>query len=258
MTRRWLRVPACLALAVLTFLAATYPTEAHHAVLRFNIEEMTATADRIFVGRCTAVEETQELIAQGQMPVTRYTFEVEQAIKGKLPQQITFRQLGHPARRALGKGNEVTMHGQVVTRDTFIHGMSEYSVGQRVLLFLIPNYLEGKVTYPVGMYQGAFSISRMPSGQDMARNSINNLGLFTAPYNGTAMSASAAKMIFPEQDNPLAATASGLSVKSQSLVNKRGALPLDAFLELINQINVAHGGERGSVVAGGREGVVQQ
>jgi hypothetical protein len=250
---RTLAAPAFAALAVLLW---PYAMDAHHAVLRFNLEEMTATADRIFVGRCLAVDEAEEMIAQGMMPVTRYTFEVERAVKGKLPRRITFRQLGHPAHRALGKGGEVTIHGEAVTSSTFIHGMSAYGVGDRLLLFLIPNYLGGKVTYPVGLYQGAFYVSRMPSGRELARNSINNLGLFTAPYNGTAMSASAAKSIFPERDNPVANT-QGLTFESQSLASKRGALPLDSLLELVDQINVLHGGERGAILLSGKGGALQ-
>ena len=245
--------PAC---ATLAMLLLPYAMDAHHAVLRFNLEEMTATADRIFVGRCLAVDEAEEMIAQGMMPVTLYTFEVERAVKGKLPRRITFRQLGHPAHRALGKGGEMTMHGDAVTSRTFIHGMSIYGVGDRLLLFLIPDYLGGKVTYPVGLYQGAFFVSRMPSGRELARNSINNLGLFTAPYNGTAMSASAAQSIFPERDNPVANT-HGLTFESQSLASKRGALPLDSLLELVDQINVVHGGERGAIVLSGKGGALQ-
>jgi hypothetical protein len=256
MLTRWVRMFASLALVAVTVVIGTRTSDAHHAVLRFNLEEMTATADRIFVGRCLAVEETAEMIAQGKMPVTRYTFEVERAVKGKLAKQITFRQLGHPAHRALGKGGEMTMHGQAVNPSTFIHGMSQYHVGDRVLLFLIPDYLGGKVTYPVGLYQGAFFVSAMPSGKEMARNSINNLGLFTAPYNGTAMTAADARVVFPERDNPLADSA-GLTVQSQSLVSKRGSLPLDAFLDLIDRINVAHGGDRGTIVASGKGGAAQ-
>jgi hypothetical protein len=238
-----------MVLAGLSMLGSPRTMSAHHAVLRFNLEEMTASADRIFVGRCLAVDESEQLIAKGIMPVTHYTFEVERAVKGRLPQRITFSQLGHPAHRALGKRGEMTMHGEAVTPSTFIHGMGEYVVGDRVLLFLIPDYLGGKVTYPVGLYQGAFVVSRMPSGQELARNRINNLGLFTAPYNGTSMTASAAKVISPEQDNPLI-KAQALSVKSQSLASKRGALPLDSLLELVDLINVAHGGERGVVLPG--------
>src|SRR5262245_55126960 len=168
-----MRMLSALALVAIVYIVATRTIDAHHAVLRFNLEEMTTTADRVFIGRCLAVEENEEVIAQGMMPVTRYTFEVERAIKGKLSRQIVFRQLGHPAHRALGKGGETTMHGQVVTPGAFIHGMNAYQVGERVLLFLIPNYLGGKVTYPVGRDQGAVFLAKMPSGQDLARNSRN-------------------------------------------------------------------------------------
>ena len=244
------RIGILFASAIIGFgiLSGAFTADAHHAVLRFNLEEMTATADRILVGRCVAVEETEEFIAQGNMPVTRYTFEVERAIKGLVPKLMVFRQLGHPARRALGKGGEMTMHGRVVTPATFIHGMSEYRVGDRMVLFLIRNYLDGKVTYPVGLYQGAFLISRMASGQELVRNSINNLGLFTAPYNGTSMSDRDARMIFPQRDQPLS-DALDLSIKSKSLAERRGALPLDAFLEMVERLNVLHGGDTGAIVS---------
>ena len=215
-------------------------TEAHHAVLRFNLEEMTATADRIFLGRCVAAVETEDTIAQGILPVTRYTFEVERVIKGSLSRRITFQQLGHPSRRALGKGGEMTMHGEAVRADTFIHGMSEYRVGDRLILFLIPDYMGGKVTYPVGLYQGAFEVSRMPSGQELARNSINNLGLFSAPYNGTALKRAEALMIFPDQ-------AAAASPDVEMLAGKRGALPLEDLLSLVEKIHGAHGGRKGAI-----------
>jgi hypothetical protein len=229
-----------LAVVGLAVAWAVRPGEAHHAVLRFNLEEMTQTADRVFLGRCTAVDETTEFIAQGEMPVTHYTFEVERALKGDVPRSVTFTQLGHPAKRA-SKGTEITSHGQAVGPDTFFHGMSEYRVGDRAVLFLIPNYMGGKLTYPVGLYQGAFFVSRMPSGQDLARNSINNLGLFTAPYNGTAMKAADARVVFPDRDEPVEGGA------AKALAAKRGALPLGELLDAITEINAAHGGQPGEV-----------
>lgn len=232
-----------LAVVAVVLLGAIHPGEAHHAVLRFNLEEMTTTADRVFVGRCVAADETTERIAQGELAVTRYTFEVERAIKGRLPRTLTFVQLGHPAKRAIGKGGEIESHGQAITTDTFIHGMSEYRVGERAVLFLIPNYMGGKVTYPVGLYQGAFFVSRMPSGRELVRNSINNLGLFTAGYNGTTMKPAEAKIVFPDRDEPLAGMA------SKTLTSKRGALPLTDFLDLVEQINAAHDGAPGEVTA---------
>jgi hypothetical protein len=255
MSKRWASVMVSAALVAAIVLSSAGTIDAHHAVLRFNLEEMTTTADRIFVGRCLAVEETEEMIAQGKLPVTLYTFEIERAIKGKLPKQITIRQLGHPARRA-GKGGPITMHGRAVSPKTFLHGMSEYRVGDQMVLFLIPNYMGDKVTYPVGLYQGAFFVSDMPSGQKVVRNSINNLGLFTAPYNGTSMRESNAKFIFPERGEVRDAP-QGLSAQTAGLVRKRGALPIEDFLGLVEQIVIAHGGERGAIT-GSQKGALKQ
>jgi hypothetical protein len=237
-------------------LCLTPLTSAHHAVLRFNLEEMTQTADRIFVGRCVLIEETRDTIAQGVLPITRYTFEVERVIKGKLPKQFTFTQLGHAAPRAVGKGGEMTIHGRAVTPDSFIHGMTAYREGERYVLFLIPNYAGGKVTYPVGLYQGSFEVTRMPSGQEMVRNGINNLGLFTARYNGTKMSNADAQVIFPERDEPLA-SGIPLSEQSRSIVTKRGSFGLEPFLEMVDQINIAHQGARGEIVSQGKGAINQ-
>jgi hypothetical protein len=137
------------------------------------------------------------------------------------------------------------MHGRTVTPSNFIHGMSEYAVGDRLVLFLIPNYMRGTVTYPVGLYQGAFFVSRMPSGRDLVRNGINNLGLFTSPYNGTAMKAGAARVIFPDRDEAIAST---LGPGARDLAYKRGALPLDAFLLLTEEIVTARGDVKGEVL----------
>lgn len=233
------------ALSALAVLALGLPGAAHHMVLRFNLEEMTATADRVFVGRCTEVEETREMIAQGMMAVTRYTFEVERVIKGRVLRVLTFRQEGHRARIPTGKTREMVSHGRVASPDTF-HGMSEYQVGDRVVLFLIPDYLGGKVTYPVGLYQGAFVVSDMPSGQRLVRNSINNLGLFTAPYNGWKLKATDARVVFPDRDDSIAEL-SALGVNGAALVRKRGSLPLEDFLKLVEQIVAAHGGSKGAI-----------
>ena len=236
-----------IAVVALILVSLVQQGTAHHAVLRFNLEEMVATADRVFIGVCVGAEDTTQFIAGGDLAVTRYTFDLERAIKGKLPRRLTFTQLGHRSQPATGKGGQITMHGRVVTPDT-IHGMGEYNVGDRMVLFLIPNYLGGSVTYPVGADQGAFKISRMPSGQELVRNNVNNLGLFTTAYNGYRMKETEAKMIFPDRDEPLANfQAQGLSAQSETLVRKRGALPLDSFVGLVEQIVAAHGEQKGSI-----------
>ena len=236
-----------MVVVALILVSSAQRITAHHAVLRFNLEEMVATADRVFVGVCVGAEDTTEFIAGGDLAVTRYTFDLERAIKGKLPRRLTFMQLGHRSKPVSGKGGQITSHGRVVTPDT-IHGMGEYSIGDRMVLFLIPNYLGGKVTYTVGADQGAFRISRMPSGQELVRNNVNNLGLFTTPYNGWRMKEADAKMIFPDRDEPLLNfREQGLSAQSETLVRKRGALPLDAFVGLVEQIVAAHGVQKGII-----------
>jgi hypothetical protein len=220
------------------------PARAHHAVLRSNLEEMTVAADRVFVGKCVAIQETTRMIAQGMMPVTDYTFQVERAIKGHLPSVLTFTQLGHAAKPATGKGGEITMHGQAVTPGSFIHGMSQYTVGERMLLFLVPESKEGKLTHPVGMDQGAFHIATLETGDQMVRNGINNLGLFTAPYTGTTLVRQQATTVFPEQDTPISA---GSVANAEALSHKKGALPLGDFVQLVDQINQSHGGRPGAI-----------
>lgn len=245
MAVRLIKIPLVMAIMVFVVLSGWHHSEAHHAVVRFNLEDMEATADRIFLGRCVNVEETSEYIAQGMMPVTHYTFEVERAFKGTFNKKYRFTQLGHPA-RPLFKENGIRMHGRAVKPGEFIHGMSEYEIGDRLLLFLIPNYLGDKVTYPVGLYQGAFFVSTMPSGNELARNSINNLGLFNAPYVWSIKKEEDARVIFPSRDESL----QNGTVQQESLLNKRGALPLAAFAEVVERITVAHGRQLGSIIPG--------
>jgi hypothetical protein len=223
-----------LALAAIAFWPAA-SVRGHHAVLRFNLEEMTLTADRVFIGRCVRVVETTDVIAQGRLPVTRYTFEVERALKGDLPGRITFTQLGHAGRPAK---DGVTIHGKAATRGLFLHGMSTYAVGERMMLFLIPSYQEGKLTYPVGLEQGAF---RIEDGETevIARNNLNNIGLFDAPFNSPALRGGGAKVIRPEAREPLAGAA-GLSPAARGLARRRGGLPVAALAELVGRIQDAH------------------
>jgi hypothetical protein len=251
MVSRALSVGLVLTLGALCILSFSVTSQAHHAVLRSNLEEMTVAADRVFLGKCVAVDETIRMVAQGMMPVTDYTFQVERAIKGNLPAIVTFTQLGHAAKPATGKGGEITMHGQVVSPATFIHGMSGYEQGERLVLFLVPDYLGGKVTHPVGMDQGAFHVTKLETGEELVRNGINNLGLFTSPYTGTSLTREKATTVFPEQDTPISAPI-GPGLNAEALAHKRGALPLGDFIQLVGHIHQSHGGQPCAVVSNGR------
>jgi hypothetical protein len=242
---------ASLLTAALT-LGAWHTVDAHHAVLRFNLEEMTLTADRVFVGACVGIEPTREFIAGGNLSVTRYTFDVEQVLKGEVPARLTFTQLGHPARPA--RNGELSSHGLAVERGLTLHGAAEFGVGDRLMMFLIPDYQNGRLTYPVGLDQGAFMLEADATGQIVARNDLNNLGLFTAPFNGTRMTERDARVVHPEAAETISKSV-GLSDAARSLSDKRGALPLAPLMELIQRIHEEHGGAKGRVVGdpkGGR------
>jgi hypothetical protein len=244
---RTYRIKAMTAIILIALCTLALPPagDAHHLVRRVNLAEMTMLAERVFVGRCLSVEEREEEIAGGILPVTHYTFEVERAIKGRFKRQVTIRYLGH-ASPVKGEGR--TMHGRAVSPNTFPHGMSPYRVGDRLMLFLNADSVRG--TTPVGLYQGAFFITRMPSGQELAQNSINNLGLFTAPYTGFGIKSQDARVIFPENDQPISIE------KFHSLSSRRGALPLDALIEIAQEVISVHGGERG-VITDGKGGALK-
>src|SRR5262245_60834722 len=104
------RARSALLLAALGLTARA--ADAHHAVLRFNLEELTVTADRVFIGRCVGIEGASEHMAGGDLAVTRYSFDIEQVLKGELPARFTFTEMGLPARTALKGG--VSSHGQAV------------------------------------------------------------------------------------------------------------------------------------------------
>jgi hypothetical protein len=227
-------------LAVL-FSTQFLTARAHHAVLQFNLEEMIATADKVFVGKCVSVKETEEMIAQGIMPVTYYTFEVSDKIKGDIPQTFTFKQLGHQPRRlnkgVKNKGLVPMMGGQIADPDVMlVHGMSYYKVGEEMMLMLIPNYM-GDLTYPVGLYQGAFYITHTSTGKAVLKNSINNRGLFTNPYTNYTKSATNAKVIHPEGSREVPIVEARNSKQNFSLLtSKPGTLPLNDFTSLVHTI----------------------
>jgi hypothetical protein len=225
--------------------------DAHHAVLRFNLEEMTLTADRIFVGTCVGIEPTREFIAGGNLAVTRYTFDIDQVLKGELPARFTFTQLGHPQRPAM-KG-EPSSHGQAIQRGITLHGAADFGVGDRLMIFLSPSYQNGRLTYPVGLDQGAFRLETDTAGQVLARNDMNNLGLFTAPFNGMRINGGEGKVVRPE-DGETISKAVRLSDAARSLSEKRGALPLGPLEEIVVKIHQEHGGTAGRLVAAGKGG----
>lgn len=128
------------------------PAEATR-VRALSLPEMTARAERIFVGRVIAVQ----VGTHPRLPsatVTRVTLSVSETWKGRAEPTITFTQFGdasldgHPMRRADGK--------RVIER---VEGLPTYQVGEEALLFLrAPSDLG--LTSPVGFEAGKIHVWR--------------------------------------------------------------------------------------------------
>jgi hypothetical protein len=139
MFRRRLLLLASIAL----FLGSVPATEAAAPRL-ITLDELTASANRIFRGRCIGVEVGTADLAGARIPMTEYTFRVSDHLKGSRGDTITFRQVGTPKRgpRDLGR----------------LGGIPIYSPGTEYVLFLLPDSSAG-LTSPAGAGQGAFVIS---------------------------------------------------------------------------------------------------
>lgn len=125
-----------------------------------NLEELTARAERIFQGRCTAVE---PVIDNGPGPERiRVTFQVERAVKGSPPAELTVRVLADPTGMAGEPG---------------AGGTSRFRPGERVILFLYGESESG-LTGPVGLGQGKFTILEDKQGRQISVNGFDNEILF--------------------------------------------------------------------------------
>lgn len=108
-------------------------------LVRYDLEGLTRTADRVLVGTCRASQ--TELIA-GQ-PYTRLTFEVGEVVKGEVGTRL-----------------EVCLPGgEYGGQRLHLAGMPEFAPGEEVVLFLTgPDRLG--YPWPVGLGQGKFRVQR--------------------------------------------------------------------------------------------------
>lgn len=142
-------------------------------VLPLDLDQMTAAADRVFLGRVVAVRTGRD--AQG-LPSTWTTFTVEEAIKGATSATVEIKQLGVDAPLADG----------TVFR---IPSLPSYRVGEELILFLHPDSGAG-FTSPVGLGQGRFRVHHRAGGA-VAENDVGNANLATPASGGGAPSARA-------------------------------------------------------------------
>jgi hypothetical protein len=129
-----------------------------------NLEKIAYGAARIFSGTCLRVEDIT--LSESEAPATRYTFRVEDRIKGNVAETVVLTQIGVREPR-VDQGRAHVFR---------IPGMPVYREGERVMLFLIAESPAG-LSSPVGLSQGAFRISER-QGKMTVRNEWNNAGLW--------------------------------------------------------------------------------
>lgn len=137
----FVRLPAWL--CAIALLAGAVPARAS-ILLPATLPSLTAAADRVFRGGCiSAAVEVIEL-AGGRIPVTVYTFQVSEYLKGEGSELLEFRQVGSPQgeRRDLGR----------------LAGLPVYRIGSEYLLFLLPES-RARLTSPAGAATGAFLVT---------------------------------------------------------------------------------------------------
>jgi len=163
----------------LFFLPFSYPAFAA-MVLLVDLDEMITRADRIFVGTCLSVRQGLISVGGGTLPMTMYTFEVSEPLKGLPPGQVTFKQVGLSSAQVHVLPEAAP--GRTFQSPLHILGMPEYRPGDEVLLFLTAESSAG-LTAPVGLFQGAFFARKDAlSGKKFLSNGIQNAGLVPGRY----------------------------------------------------------------------------
>lgn len=138
-----------------------------------SLDQMAKAAGKIVIGRCLSASPqmlSQETASRLRLPgtarITEYVFHIEQTLKGQKHQALHFKQIS----------SLTGIRGQSV-----LYSMPAYEIGQDYLLFLTQESEIGLCS-PVGLFQGAFRLQRDPSGQVLAINGNQNLGLFTQKF----------------------------------------------------------------------------
>ncbi len=113
--------------------------------LELPFESLVDRSGTIFRGRCIAREIAEVPIGGGRFATTRYTFEVDEYLKGDGPPTLTFSQIGTPQRGPLDLGA--------------LAGLPVSDVGHEYELMLLPEGSAG-LTSPAGAGDGAFAVER--------------------------------------------------------------------------------------------------
>ena len=155
-------------------------------VKQMNLDDITASAQYIFAGRCLSSESRYDPDTGREVFFVK--FSVAQMIKGEEVDEITF------------KMSKVAVD---------IGSVPTFTSGDEVILFLYGRSDVG-FTSPVGLAQGAFSVLSSSTGEKVVVNGNNNTHLFqgidTTKYAKRASGASfsaALDRVVPHQSGPI-------------------------------------------------------
>ncbi len=191
----------CMLTSFASLFGQALPSAAHHLVTEtYNLEQMVAKADRAFVGTVTGRTEDYIYAAGGSIPVTVYTFAVDEVLKGSVPQALTIKQVGH-------RSNPSSLFGE---------GVPEYKSGSVMMLFLHADSKYG-LTSPVGLAQGAFLVKTHGPIRVSVSNGLGNRGLLDRSARIDALLQAAS----PTVPHPLTTAGDALPyAELRNLINK--------------------------------------
>ena len=130
-----------------------------------SIADLVHQSSDILTGEVVQVSDGFVAVAQGQLPYTEITIQIEKSILGDHDQLFSFRQFGLLEPRLLDNGYLYT----VVSPPEW----PTYSEGEQVLLFLHQGSQLSGLRAPVGLVQGKFLLR-----DGLAVNGAGNLWLF--------------------------------------------------------------------------------
>lgn len=131
-------------------------------VVQLNLEQLTALAERVIVGKCLEVRSWRD---RNGRPVQYVTFEVSETLKGKPESRVTFKQLLI----------DTEEESQGLSTTTAVSELPSYAEGEEAILFL-SGASEIGLTAPVGLNQGKFTV-QTAQGRKWVANGIGNRGL---------------------------------------------------------------------------------
>lgn len=163
-------------------------------VLKLNLVQLSAFADRIFVGECISVRQGRD---SNNYHVNYVTYRVDEMLKGESSKRVTFKQLVPPPP---SEQPVLPDHPEIKVTSAFAD-MPRYQVGATNVVFLSEDSEVG-LTAPVGLHQGMFRVFE-EGVQKQVVNRVGNKGLFVgikkSPlFKGLKLSSSESKLVAQE------------------------------------------------------------